>query len=99
MASLVSTFVEYWALYDYKIVRSQWNAWKKQVTTQMSLTCTDPTAQAARAIEISGKDANLTEEDKVRPDPPSDWKVDLIDKDKDDPQKLAAHYGTPDEVA
>lgn len=84
MASLVSTFVEYWALYDYKIVRSQWNAWKKQ---------------AARAIEISGKDANLTEKDKVRTDPPSDWKVNLIDKDKDDPQKLAAHYGTPDEVA
>ena len=56
-------------------------------------------AQAARAIEISGKDANLKEEDKVRPDPPSDWKVDLIEKDKDDPQKLAAHYGTTDEVA
>ena len=44
VASLVSTFAEYWALYDYKIVRSQWNAWKKQVTTQMSLACTDPTS-------------------------------------------------------
>ena len=48
-------------------------------------------AQAARAVK--------KEEDKVRPDPPSDWKVDLIEKDKDDPQKMAAHYGTTDEVA
>ena len=43
--------------------------------------------------------ASAAEEYTVRPNPPSDWKVDLIDKDKDDPQKLAAHYGTTDEVA
>jgi len=83
VSSLICTFSRYWALYDYKIVQSQWNGWTQQVQ---------------KSVDLLGDRASVNMEQLSRPEPPNDWRVLTIADVRDNPQELSKFYSTTEEV-